>query len=169
MARMGAAPMRPIWLDSAYRYLGVKEIPGAPTQPIIAGWLKKLRAWWADDETPWCGTFAAAVMQENGILPPREWYRAKAWLSWGRAMVLPTAGCVVVFDRAGGGHVAICVGKSADGRLVCIGGNQGNAVTIAPFDRARVLGYRWPDGEPLPPVAALPLVASTGKSSTNEA
>lgn len=161
--------MMPIWLDSAYKYQGVKEVPGAPTAPAISGWLKRLKAWWSDDETPWCGTFVAAVMQEQCIPLPREWYRAKSWLTWGIPLVMPTVGCVVVFDRQGGGHVAIVAGKSPDGRLMCIGGNQGNAVTVAPFDRSRVLGYRWPPTEPTPPIASLPLIASAAPSSSNEA
>lgn len=161
--------MRPIWLDSAYKYEGVKEITGAPTAPTIAGWLKRLNAWWADDETPWCGTFVAAVMMENNIPIPRQWYRAKEWLSWGRALSMPTVGCIVVFDRKGGGHVALVTGQDQDGRLLCLGGNQGDAVNVRPFDRSRVAGYRWPPGEPYPAIAQLPIVASTAASSRNEA
>ena len=161
--------MTPIWLARAYQFNGLKEYPGAPTQPVIAGWLKRLKAWWADDETPWCGTFVAAVMDTCAIPIPKAWYRAKGWLDWGTQLPMPSVGCVVVFDRKGGGHVAIVAGKSADGRLVCIGGNQGNAVSVAPFDRSRVLGYRWPPGEPIPAVASLPLIASNAPSSSNEA
>ncbi|MFZ5697782.1 MAG: TIGR02594 family protein [Pseudomonadota bacterium] len=158
----------PLWLTFAHRYLGMKEIPGAPTAPFIAGFLKSLKAWWADDETPWCGTFVAACMQYASIEPPKAWYRAKAWLDWGQALDLPTAGCVVVFDRKGGGHVAILLGKDASGRLVCLGGNQGNAVSRAAFDRTRALGFRWPSGEK-PAVASLPLLAVSGPVSSNEA
>jgi uncharacterized protein (TIGR02594 family) len=161
--------MTPIWLGSAYAYEGLREIPGAPTAPAIAGWLKRLRAWWADDETPWCGTFVAAVLQENGIAVPAAWFRARAWLDWGTALPQPTVGCVVVFNRSGGGHVAFVVGRDHGGRLLCIGGNQSNAVSVAPFERSRVLGYRWPAGEPMPAPQTLPLIASAAVSSTGEA
>lgn len=160
--------MTPIWLARAQSFVGLREYPGAPTQPVIAGWLKKLRAWWADDETPWCGTFVAAVMDSCNIPIPSAWYRARAWATWGRELSQPSAGCVVVFNRTGGGHVAIVVGRDDTGRLLCLGGNQGNAVSVAPFERARVLAYRWPPGEPLPAIAALPLIASNAESSSNE-
>jgi uncharacterized protein (TIGR02594 family) len=159
----------PIWIAAARQHIGLREIPGAPTEPKIAGWLKKLGAWWADDSTPWCGTFVAAVMQSCSIPHAKAWYRAKAWLEWGQRVMYPALGAVVVFDRTGGGHVAIIVGQDNNGRLLCIGGNQGDAVSIAPFDRSRVLGYRWPPGEPLPVIATLPIFASTAKASSNEA
>lgn len=161
--------MRPLWIAAAEQYLGLREIPGAPTHPVIAGWLRKLRAWWSDDETPWCGTFCAAIFQGCGIPIPGAWYRARAWLDWGQRLDGPAAGCVVVFDRQGGGHVAIVVGMDSFGRLMCIGGNQGNAVSLAAFLRTRALGFRWPPGEPLPALATLPLITNNEKSSTNEA
>ena len=49
-----------------------------------------------------------------------------------------------------------------------LGGNQSNAVNIKPFERKRVLGYRWPDGSE-PDNFALPLVTSDGRVSRNEA
>lgn len=159
----------PVWLTEARRHLGLREIKGAPTEPRIAGWLKKLGAWWGDDETPWCGTFVAAVMQAQSIPVPKAWYRAKGWVDWGRRLTTPTVGCVVVFERTGGGHVAIVVGCDQIGRLLCIGGNQGDAVSIAPFDRSRVIAYRWPPGEPLTGLATLPTFASSAKASSNEA
>jgi uncharacterized protein (TIGR02594 family) len=157
------------WVEEAYKHKGVREIPGAPTEPRIAGWLRSLRAWWTDDETPWCGVFVAAVMQACGIKLPRHWYRAKGWLDWGERMATPCVGAVVVFERQGGGHVAICVGQDQNGRLMCIGGNQGNAVSVAPFERSRVVGYRWPPGMPPPALALLPMIASTAASSSREA
>lgn len=53
----------PAWLQFARSQIGVREIPGAPTAPAIAAWLNRLRAWWTDDETPWCGVFVAACQQ----------------------------------------------------------------------------------------------------------
>ena len=77
-------------------------------------------------------------------------------------------GAIVVFQRAGGGHVGFLVGRDERGRLMILGGNQANAVTIAPFDPERVLGYRWPWS--VEPDGRLPLVASNGAPvSRNEA
>ena len=78
-------------------------------------------------------------------------------------------GCIAVFERKGGGHVGFVVGTDERGRLMVLGGNQGDAVTIAPFDKSRVLGYRYPQGEKVL-AGSLPLLASNGTpSSQNEA
>lgn len=156
------------WMVEAARHVGLREVPGKAHSPVIVGWLLRLNAWWNDDETPWCGVFVAFVMKICGIDLPKHWYRAKAWADWGTHLITPVYGCVVVFERKGGGHVGFVMGQDKLGRLMVLGGNQGNAVTIAPFDRARVVAYRWPDGQPLT-AAPLPLLSSKAGSSTNEA
>ncbi len=149
----------PTWLAQARTHIGLREIPGMATSPTIAGWLRQLRAWWRDDETPWCGTYIAAVMQASALPVPQHWYRAKGWLEWGVPLSNPEVGCVVVFERAGGGHVGLVVGRDLAGNLAVLGGNQGNEVSIASFPRSRVVGYRWPaNSQPL--YAALPLVGA---------
>jgi hypothetical protein len=75
---------------------------------------------------------------------------------------------VVVFNRQGGGHVGFVVGRDARGRLIVRGGNQGDMVSDAPFDTARVAGYRWPLEGPEPEYG-LPLILSSAPSSTREA
>ena len=161
--------MEPKWLTRARAFVGLKEVPGRATAPIISKWLVMLNAWWRDDETPWCGVFVAAIMRLEDFDPPPAWYRARAWLDWGSTIREPALGCVVVFERGGAGHVGFVVGNDEAGRLMVLGGNQGNAVSIAPFDRNRVLGYRWPTTN-IAPGGPLPLVASRGaKPSTNEA
>jgi uncharacterized protein (TIGR02594 family) len=158
----------PIWLAVARKDVGLAEIPGKEHSPVIQRWLKSLGAWWTDDETPWCGTAVAHWMRETGMPLPRHWYRAKGWLDWGVVLEHPLVGCVVVFEREGGGHVALVVGQDQNGNLMCLGGNQGNRVTIAPFKRQRVAGYRWPKGEVFYD-AELPTVQSFGGTSTQEA
>ena len=161
--------MTPHWITRAGEHLGLREIPGKQTAPAIARWLRELRAWWADDETPWCGVFVAAMLRPGGHPLPKHWYRARAWLDWG-IHCGPIPGCVVVFSRGGAGHVGFLMGRDKVGRLIVRGGNQGNAVTDAPFDPARVLGYRWPPDSALPAETTLPLLASNGApSSRNEA
>lgn len=161
--------MTPSWLEIAKRYVGLAEIPGKQHNPTIARWLRELKAWWTDDETPWCGTFVAAVMREAGHPLPKAWYRAKAWLDWGIKLEKPTFGCIVVFDRKGGGHVGFVVGEDQRRRLLVLGGNQGNRVSVAPFELSRVAGYRWPISAIMDPPITVPKLASTGTSSVNEA
>jgi len=154
----------PVWLIEAKKSLGVRELPGAPTQPVISRWLADLGAWWRDDETPWCGVAVAAWFKNCGYPLPKHWYRAKDWLNWGVMLDRPTVGAVAVLERAGGGHVGLVVGDDGNGNIHLIGGNQGNAVSIAAFSKQRVVGYRWPIGEPQRPQEALSPVAGTQPS-----
>lgn len=151
----------PSWLTAARKHIGLAEVVGSKHNPTILRWLASLRAWWAEDETPWCGTFVAAALRESGLPVAKAWYRAKAWLDYGTQLVTPKVGCIVVFDRAGGGHVGFVVGRDESGRLMVLGGNQGNKVSVAPFDTGRVLGYRWPPAQPLQ-AGPIPLLASNG-------
>lgn len=154
------------WVAIARTFIGLREIKGPKHSPAIQKWLARLNAWWRDDETPWCGTFCAEVMSQAGIEPPKAWYRALAWADWGSALHRPLYGCIVVFSRAGGGHVGIVVGQDAVGNLQVLGGNQGDAVSIATFKRDRVVAYRWPTGAPLSD--GLPELAAVA-ASTSEA
>lgn len=159
----------PVWLHVARKYVGTAEIPGKQHNPTIGRWLRELKAWWTDDETPWCGTYVAAVFRETNIALPTHWYRAKGWLEWGIKLNQPALGCVVVFERTGGGHVGFVVGTNAQGQLLVLGGNQGNKVSVAAFDPGRSIGFRWPVeaimDAPQPP----PRLASNVSLSANEA
>lgn len=160
----------PHWMEKARHYIGVAEIPGKATAPTIARWLIELRSWISDDETPWCGTFCAAVMREAGLPLPQHWYRARDWLNWGVKIVEPAPGCIVVYERAGGGHVGFAVARDQRNRIMTLGGNQGNRVSIAPFDRYRVLGFRWPTDHVAELAAAgvLPVLSNNQTSSGGE-
>jgi len=150
----------PLWLTVAFASLGLKEIPGKNNNPTIIKWLKTLKAWWSEDETPWCGTFVAHCLKEAGVPIITHWYRAKAWAEYGQAVskdinTIPF-GAIGVKSRVGGGHVFFIVAKSADGRTVfACGGNQGNMVNIVPMALADIDSIRWPGvGSKIPlPVA----------------
>lgn len=158
--------VEPDWLVYARKCIGVREVPGKKHSSVILGWLKALKAWWADDETPWCGVFVGFVMRECGLDIPKYYMRAKDWAAWGVACV-PQPGAVLVFERAGGGHVGMYVSESTKHYYV-LGGNQGNAVSIVPIEKARCVAVRWPKN--LPALGKKVVVADTGaKVSTNEA
>lgn len=169
----------PIWLKQALSYIGTKELKGRRHNPTILRWLKELKYGFTDDETPWCGTFVAAVLNdvEMPFLKNGAWSRA--WLKYsstgGEPVVLdkPAVGAIVVFwrgKRSGwSGHVGFVVGKDRYGNLMVVGGNQGDMVKISPFDTNRVLGYIWPGTKPYASRFDLPIIDSNGKVSTNEA
>ena len=157
------------WIAEARKHIGLKETLGPKTNGVISGWLTKLKAWWSDDTTPWCGTFAATCVSSAGLPIPKDWYRAKAWLDLPVAINRPAYGCVVVFSREGGGHVGFVVGKDQHGNLMVLGGNQGDMVCIKPFPPGRVAGYRWPSSYPSAGRFVLPLLDSDGRVSESEA
>lgn len=160
----------PRWLVEARKHVGVREVKGPKHESRILSWWKAIkRGGIRDDETPWCAAFVGAQLEAVGIESSR-FESARSYEKWGVELHHPAVGCVVVFSRAGGGHVGFVVGRDLAGRLMVLGGNQGDAVSIAPFDRARVVAFRWPAGELPPPVVPLPFVDSKGASaSRNEA
>lgn len=148
-------PMPP-WIDLAFRYRGLKEIPGKNHNPTILKWLKQLKAWWAEDETPWCGTFVAHCLRESGLTIPQHWYRAKAYAEYGTPVVKVAStiplGSIAVKSRVGGGHVFFPVARSEDGKTIFgLGGNQSNMVNIVPFSLSEIDSIRWPPYTMNPP------------------
>jgi len=157
----------PRWLRTAYSFEGLRETPGPRHNATILGWLTRLRAWWRDDETPWCGVFVAHCMQEAGLPYPRLYMRAKAWSDYG-ALLRPdrlAPGAILVFNRAGGGHVGFYVGEDT-GHYYVLGGNQSNAVNVMKLGKSRLVASRWPRGVP---VVGKPVHMKGGMVSTNEA
>lgn len=132
------------WIRDARSHIGLREIVGKKHNSTILGWLRELKAWWDEDETPWCGTFVAAMLKANGRYVINDWFRARAWAEAGTRLSRPAYGCLVIFSRTGGGHVGFVVGEDENGSLMVLGGNQGNAVSIAAFPKSRVLAYVWP-------------------------
>jgi uncharacterized protein (TIGR02594 family) len=138
----------PKWVAVAKSYLGLKEIVGPKHNPTIVKWLVNLRAWWTDDETPWCGVAMAEWMRQCELEYPKAYYRASSWATWGIGAVdrynyIPY-GAIGVWSRKGGGHVGIIVGVRKDGWHMVLGGNQGNAVSIVALDPKRLVTARVP-------------------------
>lgn len=156
----------PRWLQIARRFDGLREIVGPRHNPTIIRWLEKLRAWWRDDETPWCGVAVASWLSQAGHPIPKHYYRALAWADYGMPQPGPLQGAIAVLSRKGGGHVGLVTGVTRDGKHVrLLGGNQNDAVNEAWFPASRIVAYRLPVAAP----RAAPVVASLGTMSTSEA
>jgi uncharacterized protein (TIGR02594 family) len=164
----------PKWLNAARARLGTREAAGTANSPAILAWAKKLGTKvlgmiYNADSVPWCGVFVAYCLAEDGIKAPPVAVRAMSWATWGLA-IRPerlAPGAVLVFERHGGGHVGFYVGEDAVAYHV-LGGNQGDAVTIARIEKTRCIARRWPTGRP---VTGKPVqIAPKGKPiSRNEA
>lgn len=95
------------------------------------------------DEIPWCSAFVNGIAWELG-LPRSESAAARSWLAVGRDIPIDVAKPgfdIVILERGKGGHVGFY--ESHDNFFVSmLGGNQGNKVSIASFERGRILGVR---------------------------
>ncbi|HZT48538.1 MAG TPA: TIGR02594 family protein [Hyphomicrobiaceae bacterium] len=149
---------QPRWLELAWADLGVAEAPGADNN-------SKVLRYYADaghpevraDEVAWCAAFVGACLERAGVGGTRS-LMARSYLAWGEPLSEPRAGAIAVLSRGSDpslGHVGFLVGLTPS-QAVLLGGNQGDAVSVAAFPRAHLLGLRWPatavttDGAPAP-------------------
>lgn len=130
----------------AQRFVGLEELAGPGSSPVVLAMLQLDARWVADDETPWCSAFVNAVAWLLD-LPRSRSLAARSWLQVGRSVEIGAAESafdVVVLSRGRNslnGHVGFYGGHSAT-TVTLLGGNQGNAVSLATFDRSRLLGVR---------------------------
>jgi uncharacterized protein (TIGR02594 family) len=140
----------------AERWVGEKEIPGKNHNPFVLGMLRLDNKWVVEDETAWCSAFVNFIMWL--LRQPRsKSLAARSWLLIGQEVPLADAAPgfdVVILKRGEGeqpgaevlkasGHVGFYAGESRNPEhIMLLGGNQGNAVSVAPFSKARILGIR---------------------------
>ena len=151
----------------AERFIGLKEVAGSVSNPAIAAMLA-LYSGQLPDETPWCSAFVTYVCWLLN-LPHSKSLAARSWLNIGEPIAL--ADCkpgvdVVILNRGGPltpnqpgpGHVGFFAGVQSSGvdmRVLVLGGNQSNSVSVASFRATDILGLRRlvPAEEGLPHVA----------------
>lgn len=150
----------PKWLKLARAELGVKEAPGEANNPTV------LR-YYADaghpeinaDSVAWCSAFVGACLERCGVASSKA-LNARSYLNWGKPVDKPFPGCVAVFSRGDPrgweGHVAFFL-EEVGNKVKVLGGNQGDCVSIATYDKSRLLGYRAP---------VTPMNSRTMKAST---
>lgn len=157
------------WVNEAKKFMGLKEIKGEEdASEIVKFWADIKNSGIKDDETPWCAAFVGACLERSGLKSTCSG-GSQSYLNWGEVLVEPIKDCIVIFKRNGGGHIGFVVGKDARGNIMVLGGNQSDAVNIKAFNPARVVGYRFPSGIARSPHSELPILASNGELSVNEA
>lgn len=162
-------------LLEALKLYGIKEVKGVESNPQIITWAKELGGivgcWYTDDEKPWCGLFMAICAKRAGLDYPAGFnsLRAKEWAKWGNPSPQPSLGDVLIFDRAGGGHVGLYVGQDQHAFHV-LGGNQSDAVSITRIAKDRLLAARQTKWKFFKPSNVRPIMlAASGSLSINEA
>lgn len=135
-------------IKTAIAELGEKEISGSAHNQNIIDYAQEAGFEWVnDDETPWCSIFVNWVAQKNHLSSSKK-ANARSWLLIGKKVDdAPEPGDVVIFWRESPqswkGHVGFFFGFSKDGsRVYCLGGNQGNQVSISAYPSETVLGFR---------------------------
>lgn len=135
-------------LKIAVAELGQKEISGPVDNPNIVNYAREAGFDWVDDdETPWCSIFVNWVAKKAGLKCSGK-ANARSWMLEGiNVDTAPEPGDVVVFWRGSRdswqGHVGFFFGFSIDGeRVYCLGGNQGNQVSVSAYPIENVLGFR---------------------------
>lgn len=95
--------------------------------------------------TAWCAAFVNATLQQSGMEGTNS-LAARSFLDWGQAVDEPQLGDIAVFSRGDPngwqGHVGFFQGYNPDGTINVLGGNQGDAVTVAAYSPDRLLGFR---------------------------
>lgn len=135
---------------AARRHLGVSEVPGSRSNPLITGWIKQSAQWLDGDDskTAWCGCFRGAIGLETGTGVPAAHFRARNWLAWGvpvdpKRPELWQQGDTVIMTRPGGNHVCLFDSRGTTPSLAnFLGGNQLNKVGVNAYALNRIIGVR---------------------------
>lgn len=165
-----AEPTEPAWLILARAERGTHEGVGKANNPKVVAYFKDAGfAGIKDDATAWCAALVGAMLERAGRRPSGS-LAARSYEGWGIGLTAPALGCVVTKRRGTSwqGHVFFCVGADAT-HVYGLGGNQGNAVTVASFARSEVTAYRWPADVPLPTPGRLPTSITGAQTGVLEA
>jgi uncharacterized protein (TIGR02594 family) len=134
-------------LKIAFNELGTEEIVDTENNPKVLRYAKESGIQGiTSDEIAWCSTFVNWVALKAGLQISGK-ANARSWLNVGTKVNSPEPGDVVVFWRESPeswkGHVGFFLGVSPDQkRVYCIGGNQGNRVSVSAYRMDTVLSYQ---------------------------
>lgn len=138
-------------LDFAFADYGLVEIDGKGSNPQLLAMIRKyIPAATDDSEVSWCGIFMSHIVGQlpgGNALCPAGRLAARNWLATGKEITVDQAlpGDIVVFYRGSidgwQGHVGFFIRKDA-AKIWCLGGNQGNKVSIEAYPAVRMLGIR---------------------------
>ena len=153
----------PPWLLWARNEVGTREIVGTQHNPrVVAYWkLGNVALNVSDDETPWCAAFVAAALEQSRYRSTRSGM-ARSYANSPHAVRIagPRLGAICVLSSSRGpssGHVGFVEAVNATHAWL-LGGNQSNAVNVARFPLAQMVGWFKPAtfSADLPPCPAVP-------------
>lgn len=137
---------QPGWMAAAWAELGQREIEGSADNARIRAFFRDVgQPASLHDEVAWCAAFVGACLERTGCASTRS-LMARSYLRWGEKLEAGRFGAIAVLSRGADpntGHVGFLIGETLS-HVVLLGGNQGDAVSVAAYPRARLLGLRWP-------------------------
>lgn len=143
---------QPAWLDRMDSILGLYEQPGEADNPAILAMAQQcggsIARNYKHDSTPWCALTVNWCLVTTGNKGDDS-LLALDFRKGTTRLAGPVVGAIATKQRTGGGHVFIVRGRTADGKIVGVGGNQSDMVCDETFD-AGTLQFGWPKGVALP-------------------
>lgn len=140
------------WLKKAWKEIGQAEIPGIRNNPRIIFYHSfcTLRA--ALETVSWCSAFMCFIF---GLKFSTKSAAARSWIDWRYGIPLDIEaiiprGALLVFRSAKGpgfGHTAFYLADAGTDHYWVLGGNQGDAVSIAKWPKADLIAALWPKGD----------------------
>ena len=97
----------PLLLSFARSFIGVREVPGAKSNPLILNWARDIKApeWYDDDDKAWCALFLNRILLACRLPMAGSGYdllRAKSFETWGESLAMPAAVLLSVTMMVGG-------------------------------------------------------------------
>ena len=133
------------WMDIAKSQLGTQEATDNNDGEKVEEYLESTGL---GKGNPWCGAFVNWCLEASGIdgvKPTKTNHPARAlsWRDFGEVLSEPAYGAIATKKRKGGGHVAFVAGKTKEGKIVMLGGNQNDEVNYTPYSKS-VLKFNYP-------------------------
>ncbi len=148
------AETMPPWMAEMHRRMGLHEVQH---KAKLIDFLKIGKFLGDPASLPWCGDAVESCIAK--VLPseplPANPFWAQGWASFGIDVKAPLVGSIgVIRWSAKAGHVGFVAGVEG-GKVVLLGGNQANAITLASFPRDKFIAFRHPKTYPVKSYPAL--------------
>ncbi|WIU42104.1 TIGR02594 family protein [Methylorubrum extorquens] len=165
------ASEQPGWLVLAEGELGVRGGAGAANNPrVVKLFADAGFSCIKQDSVAWCAAAVGGMLKQAGHKPSGS-LAARSYEGWSVGLKEPALGAVATKKRGNSswlGHVGFIVGANSR-QIFLLGGNQGDAWSVAAFPRKELTAFRWPTDVPLPAPHTLPQTIAGARSGVSEA
>jgi uncharacterized protein (TIGR02594 family) len=134
------------YIPVAFAEFGTREIRGSQHNARILEYIRSTdlsRYPSLPDETEWCAAFVNWCVEKVG-LPSTNSAVVNSWRNWGVKPPSIRRGCVITFRwEDGWDHMSFYLGEVGN-YVVCLGGNQSDAVWISVYHKKYITSFRIP-------------------------